>query len=167
MNNLFQENFDPLKFINDMLMEEEKEEDWENNFFMFHDSLALQATEKSFYDALNNNNLDDQNNSDDHLLLTNSVSKGVPGAAYNGQQLVSQMNPSWISGSHFDTLNLRYDQFSRHGSRRKNNKTGDHYVMKKRKAPGDIVDFKDDDQRRNKRRAIFQMEDIIDASLYN
>ncbi|KAL3625857.1 hypothetical protein CASFOL_030386 [Castilleja foliolosa] len=36
-----------LKFISEMLMEEEVE---------LHDSLALQSTEKSLYDALNNNN---------------------------------------------------------------------------------------------------------------
>ncbi|KAL3653159.1 hypothetical protein CASFOL_002840 [Castilleja foliolosa] len=149
MNTSFQENFDRLKFINDILMEED--EDWENNFFMFHDSLALQATEKSFYDALNNHNLDHKYNSDDHLLLTNSVSKDVSAAA-NGHQIVSQMNPSWISGSlcethDFDTFNLRYE-FPRHGSRLKDNKTGDHYVMKKRKAgDGDFTD----DQRMTKK----------------
>ncbi|KAL3653160.1 hypothetical protein CASFOL_002841 [Castilleja foliolosa] len=140
---MIQEYFDRLKFISDMLMEEEEEEDWENNFFMFHDSLALQATEKSFYDALNNINLDDQNNSDDHLLLTNSISKGVSAAA-NGHQVVSQMNSSWISGSHFDTFNLRYDQFP-------NYKPEYVKVMNKRNA-GDVDDFTDD-QHRSKKRA--------------
>ncbi|KAM3231857.1 hypothetical protein P3L10_017216 [Capsicum annuum] len=40
-----------LNYINNMLIMEE-EEDLENRSCMLHDSLALQATEKSFYDAL-------------------------------------------------------------------------------------------------------------------
>ncbi|GER45725.1 scarecrow transcription factor family protein [Striga asiatica] len=47
-----------FKFIRDMLMEEEDE--LQNRASMLHECLALQATEKSFYDVLNNNH----NNSD-------------------------------------------------------------------------------------------------------
>ncbi|KAL3635262.1 hypothetical protein CASFOL_019809 [Castilleja foliolosa] len=48
------ENETILKFISEMLMEEE--DDLENQPSTLHDSLALQATEQSLYDALNNNN---------------------------------------------------------------------------------------------------------------
>ncbi|CAA0839498.1 Scarecrow-like protein 14 [Striga hermonthica] len=46
-----------FKFIRDMLMEEEDE--LQNRASMLHECLALQATEKSFYDVLNNHNRDD------------------------------------------------------------------------------------------------------------
>ncbi|KAK6142163.1 hypothetical protein DH2020_005218 [Rehmannia glutinosa] len=47
-----------LKFISQMLMEEE---DLENKPCMLHDCLALQATEKSLFDVLNNNINRDEN----------------------------------------------------------------------------------------------------------
>ncbi|KAL3653165.1 hypothetical protein CASFOL_002846 [Castilleja foliolosa] len=49
-----------LKFINDMLMEEEK--DSETKPGTLHECLALEATEKSLYNALNNNVDDGQDN---------------------------------------------------------------------------------------------------------
>lgn len=60
-----------LKFISQMLMEEE---DLENKPCMLQHCLALQATEKSLYDVLNNNNLDENAESpNDHLTKTSSI----------------------------------------------------------------------------------------------
>lgn len=58
-----------LKFISQMLMEEE---DLENKPCMLHDCLALQATEKSLYDVLNNRLNEEAQSPNDRLLGINS-----------------------------------------------------------------------------------------------
>ncbi|KAL8531450.1 hypothetical protein ACS0TY_008158 [Phlomoides rotata] len=60
-----------LKFISQMLMEEE---DLENKPCMLHDCLALQATEKSLYDVLNNH---EQNAQSPNLDFTSETSSDI------------------------------------------------------------------------------------------
>ncbi|GFP97372.1 scarecrow-like protein 14 [Phtheirospermum japonicum] len=60
-----------LKSISEMLMKEE--EDLGNKPCMLHDSLALQATEKSLYDALNNDLDQNPESPDDRFTKTGSI----------------------------------------------------------------------------------------------
>ncbi|GFQ06914.1 scarecrow-like protein 14 [Phtheirospermum japonicum] len=92
-----------------MLMEEE--EDLETKPGTLHDCLALQATEKSLYDALNNN-VDE--NSDDHFTKTCS-SGSSSDTTYFFESDSNPMSPFWVvsnssstANNHFDSLNYEF-----------------------------------------------------------
>ncbi|PIN25318.1 hypothetical protein CDL12_01947 [Handroanthus impetiginosus] len=96
-----------LKFISQMLMEEE---DLENKPCMLHDCLALQATEKSLYDVLNNNqNVQSPN---DHFTKTFSSSSSDFGSFLESNSSPSGDFESLVSPSDIQypsTNNLESD----------------------------------------------------------
>lgn len=115
-----------LKFISQMLMEEE---DLENKPCMLQHCLALQATEKSLYDALNNNphpnpvqNVDSRSSSDSNSFVDSC------NAVEGFESLINPVvpYPSLSFGSSFPVSNSFASAFLGCDSEPKE-KTGDYY----------------------------------------
>ncbi|KAL6501265.1 hypothetical protein OROHE_024912 [Orobanche hederae] len=122
------ENNAILKFISQMLMEED---DLENKPWMIHDLLALQTIEKSLYDILNNENLTKTRGS----VESNRNSTGDFEHVIIGDGAASQFDPSC-----FNCECLCHD------SDRNSRTTTCDYVVKKyrhrEEDDGDIVEYR-------------------------
>ncbi|KAL3653166.1 hypothetical protein CASFOL_002847 [Castilleja foliolosa] len=109
-----------INFISQMLMEE----DLENKPCMLHDLLALQATEKSFYDALTNNlDQDSDNFAKSCCVINNSGNPSVT------TTFVDALNND-LDKSFSDSMSLGHD------SEPRNKTSGDYSKMVSDRSPG-------------------------------
>ncbi|XP_019199023.1 PREDICTED: scarecrow-like protein 30 [Ipomoea nil] len=143
-----------LKYINQMLMEEE---DLENRPCMLQDSLALQAAEKSFYEALTDCNFSETNRKRDSYgdgdLEAGRDSKQVAGSTaeepeqtemYDKTLLCSANNPGfysdppWCHLDHSTEQKRRFKPVNDVRSRRGRPRAGENRVI----GPGKPVDLR-------------------------
>lgn len=116
-----------LKYINQMLMEEE---DLENRPCMLQDSLALQAAEKSFYEALTDCNFSDERNRKrdnygdgdvegraNKLVAGFTAEESEQTEAYDKTLLCSANNPGFYSDPPWCHLDYSMEQTEIHSGR--------------------------------------------------